>query len=392
MQYNKNFYKILHQYDYKLPSSQIALSPAKPRDSAQLLICNRQNNKLQTDTFANLTKYLPYKSVIVFNQTKVIPARLELTKPTGGKVRILFLEKGNGVIKVLADRKLEVGTELFIGTTIKPSLRGARQSGRRGNLSFTVHAHAEKCYTLKPLFPLSKINSILQTYGQTPIPPYLKHTKLSEIALRKNYQTIFARTLGSVAAPTASLHFTKNLLTKLKNAGHQIEFVTLHVNLGTFAPLTKEHMQTGQLHHETYFIDKNTARRLNQAKYEGRQIVAVGTTVVRTLESASHYNVNPEPSRGASRIFVGCHSRAGGNPQQSLVKLTQLTGSTNLFIQPGYKFKFVDNLITNFHVPKSSLMMLVAAFYGREKLLKTYQGAIKKRFRFFSFGDGMLIN
>ncbi len=358
-----NLQKLLQKYDYKLPSQLVALQPANPRDSARLLVCNRKNNELQTDTFANLAKYLPPKSIIVFNQTKVIPARLELTKPTGGKVRILFLEKGSGFIKVLADRKINIGDNLLLNK--KPF--------------FIVLKKQNEKFTLKPLFPLSNLNSILQKYGQTPIPPYLKHTKLSEIALRKNYQTIFARAIGSVAAPTASLHFTKNLLAKLKKAGHQIEFVTLHLNLGTFAPLTQEQLQNGQLHHESYFINKNTAKRLNKAKYEGRQIIAVGTTVVRTLESASD-------------VIACLPAGRRGQKKQSLVKLTKLTGSTNLFIQPGYKFKFVDNLITNFHVPKSSLMMLVAAFYGRAKLLKTYKLAIKKRFRFFSFGDGMLIN
>ncbi|TRZ52551.1 tRNA preQ1(34) S-adenosylmethionine ribosyltransferase-isomerase QueA, partial [bacterium] len=199
---------------------------------------------------------------------------------------------------------------------------------------------------------------IFQKYGETPIPPYIKNTKLSEMQLREKYQTVFAKKTGSVAAPTASLHFTEELLEKLKKQGIQIEFVTLHVNLGTFSPLTEEALKTGKLHKEWYEISEKTAEALIKAKKEGRPIIAAGTTTVRTLEQLE--------------------GKAGA-------------GETRLFIRPCDKFKFIDGMITNFHVPKSSLLMLVSAFVGREKLFELYDEAMKKDFRFFSFGDGMLL-
>jgi len=211
---------------------------------------------------------------------------------------------------------------------------------------------------LSPSFPIGDVQKVFMQYGETPIPPYIKNTKLSETQLREKYQTVFAKNTGSVAAPTASLHFTEELLEKLKQQGIQIEFVTLHVNLGTFSPLTEEALKTGKLHKEWYEISEKTAKALMKAKQEGRHIIAVGTTAVRTLEQSE--------------------GKAG-------------EGETRLFIRPGDKFKFIDGMITNFHVPKSSLLMLVSAFVGREKLFELYGEAMKKDFRFFSFGDGMLL-
>ena len=202
----------------------------------------------------------------------------------------------------------------------------------------------------------------MQKYGQTPLPPYIKNSPLTEKQKRKEYQSIFAKAGLSVAAPTASLHFTRKLTANLKKQGTEVKFVTLNVNLGTFAPLKEENLMSGKLHLESYEIDKKTAGDLNQAKQQGKTIIAVGTTVVRTLESSAKHH-----------------------------EFKKLQGSTDLFIYPPYKFQFVDSLITNFHVPKSSLLMLVSAMTGRKKLLNIYQKAIKKKFRLFSFGDGMLI-
>jgi len=231
---------------------------------------------------------------------------------------------------------------------------------------------------------------IIRRYGITPLPPYIKNSPLTEKQRREQYQTVFAKTGLSVAAPTASLHFTKKLMTNLKKQGNDIKFVQLDVGLGTFAPLRDENLKTDKLHREFYKIDKITAAFLNRAKAQGRDIIAVGTTVARTLESAS---ARSKPGRDGSSIK---HH-----------KLAKLTGTTDLFIHDNYQFKFIDGLITNFHVPKSSLLMLVSAFAGRhpgsaragpkqgrtgrKKILSLYQQAIKKKFRFFSFGDGMLI-
>ena len=259
---------------------------------------------------------------------------------------MLYISQSKDQIKVIANRKLNPGSEL----------------GLKGSLGFSVLAKQDNFYLLKPNFPVSKMQSIMKRYGQTPLPPYIKHSKLSEKQKREKYQSVFAKAGLSVAAPTASLHFTKSLVKKLQKQGIDVKFVTLNVNLGTFAPLKQNNLNTGRLHEEVYEIDAKTASELNLAKKNGKPIIAIGTTVVRTLESA-----------------------AGKNG------LTKLSGSTDLFIRPGFKFKFIDGLITNFHVPKSSLMMLVSAFMGQKDLLRSYSLAKEKGLRFFSFGDGMLI-
>lgn len=339
--------KLLDLYDYDLSEDLIAQEPASPRDAAKLLAYSKKENNISYNTFKNLAKYLPEKAVLVFNETKVLPARLILQKETGGRVKILYISKEGTSLRVMADRKLTLDAQLQLTPKIY----------------FTVCGKDDKYYLLKPSFDISKIFDILEKYGKIPIPPYIKHSPLSEKDLKKKYQTVFARSKGSVAAPTAALHFTDRLITRIKRSGCEVKFVTLHVNLGTFAPLTKEHVRSMRLHEEYYEIDKKTAEFLNKARRAGRPIIAVGTTVVRTLESAS--------------------IRKSG--------LKKLSGTTDLFIREGYEFKFVDGIITNFHVPRSSLLMLVAAFVGREKLFELYQKAIDKKFKFFSFGDGMII-
>ncbi len=341
------FKQTLKDFDYSFPSELIAQNPAHPRDSAKLLVYDRAEKTITHDTYKNLWKYLPKNGVLVLNQTKVLPARLEVTKPTGGKARLLYIKHDAKHLYVLSDRKLEANTELIID----------KQN------SFQVVKKADQFYMLKPSFPISKINSVLQKSGITPLPPYIKHSKLKGAKLLKEYNTVFAKKLGSVAAPTASLHFTQNLLKKIQAKGIKVQYVTLHVNLGTFAPLTEDQYKSGRLHKECFEIPAATARALNKAKQEGKPIIAVGTTVVRTLESA-----------------------AGSNSQ-----ISKLYGETNLFITEKTKLKFVDQLITNFHVPKSSLLMLVSAFVGRKQLLALYKLAIKLKYRLFSFGDGMYI-
>ncbi len=337
----------LQPYNYKVPPERIAQQPARPRDSARLLVYDRKSKQTQIDTFRNLGKYLPPKAVLVFNQTKVIPARLTLTKSTGEKVRVLYVATEGKNLRVLADRALVPAETL--------------QLTKR--YSCTVVKRVNGQWLLKPSFQIKLLPEILDRFGVAPLPPYIKHSPLTEAERKAQYQTVFAKRSGSVAAPTASLHFTKSLVAKLKRQGFGIAFVTLHVNLGTFAPLTAAQLTAKQLHSERYEVDSKTAKLLAAAKQAYRPIVAVGTTVVRTLESATD-------TRG---------------------KLRAKTGVTRLFIQPGYNFRFVDNIITNFHVPKSSLLMLVAGFVGRPTIVKLYQTAIRKKMRFFSFGDGMLV-
>ncbi len=338
---------ILERYEYAFPEELIAQVPAQPRDSAGLLVYDRILKTTVLDTFRNLASHLPVKSVLVFNRTKVIPARLWCRKETGGKVQVFYIRHDAKHIFALCDRQLEQDARVILNTKIQ----------------FTVHGREGALYVLKPEFTIASIMSVLEKYGATPIPPYIKHSPLSERRLRSEYQAVFAKTIGSVAAPTASLHFTPRLLASLKKAGHTVLFVTLHVGLGTFAPLTAQQFAQGRLHEEFFDIDTKTARALQEAKKSGRKIIAVGTTVARTLESAS--------------------DKKG--------RLVKLRGMTDIFIREGYAWRFVDSLITNFHVPKSSLMMLVASLVGRTQLLKLYRYAIAQRMRFFSFGDGMLI-
>ncbi|OGZ45718.1 MAG: tRNA preQ1(34) S-adenosylmethionine ribosyltransferase-isomerase QueA [Candidatus Ryanbacteria bacterium RIFCSPHIGHO2_02_FULL_48_12] len=339
--------RVLKQYDYMLPERLVAKCPVTPRDAARMLVYQRATDTIRWDTFLHLPKYLPKGAVLVFNKTKVFPARLKLKKETGGTVKILYVKHDARYLYALCDKPLRNGMKLSLGGVVR----------------FAVRAKKEAVYTLVPHMPVSKVMELFLRYGETPIPPYIKNSPLSESRLRKEYQTVFASALGSVAAPTASLHFTKRLLSRIKKSGCDIAFVTLHVNLGTFAPITQIALRTGRLHEEYYEIDARTKTLLESAKRAGRPIIAVGTTVVRTLESAAD-------KKGV---------------------LQRPSGFTDLFIREKYQFRFVDGIITNFHVPKSSLLILVAAFAGQKNILDLYQTAIKKKFRFFSFGDGMLI-
>jgi S-adenosylmethionine:tRNA ribosyltransferase-isomerase len=326
------------RYNFDLPEKLIAKEPASPRDTARLLVYKRKEDKIYWDKFLNLGKYLPKNCVLVFNQTKVIPARLFLNKETGGKVEILYLNQKNNLIEVLANRELKIGSGLFLNN----------------KKIFKVIKQDKNIYCLK-LSLRQNVLEIFEKYGAMPIPPYIKGSRLSERELRDKYQTVFAKKIGSSAAPTASLHFTKRLLRKLKDLKIEIRFLTLHVGLGTFAPLTEENLKTGRLHEEDYEIDQGTFSFLNKAKIQNRPIIAVGTTVARALESG------------------------------------RSSGKTDLFISEGYEFKMIDGLITNFHLPKSSLLMLVSAFMGRANALRCYNQAIQKKLKFYSFGDGMLI-
>lgn len=357
----------LNAYDYVLPEKRIALKPAVPRDASKLFVYDTATNSIVFDRFYNLDKYLGADSFLVLNNTKVLPARVIMKKETrlmarqaGGKAVILFLppviisSSGEGsMISALTDRKIGLGQKIFFesGDFIK------------------VMGQKEGIFDLKFNFAKEKLYRLLKKYGSMPVPLYLRKTPLKQNQLVKKYQTIFARYEGSSAAPTASLHFTDRVFRKLKEKGLRKYFVTLHVGLGTFAPLTKNNLRTKKLHEEYFEVEKSVLRSIQKAKKEGKKLVAVGTTVVRTLESYA----SSERSEHARTI----------------------TNKTDLFIYPPYKFKMVDYLITNFHLPKSSLMMLVEAFLEHKKskrsLIDLYKIAIKNGFRLYSFGDAMLI-
>jgi S-adenosylmethionine:tRNA ribosyltransferase-isomerase len=335
-----NLEALLSRYDYHLPTSSIALTPASPRDSSKLLVYSKKSDHVDIDSFLHLSDYIPKDSLLIFNDTKVIPARLPAYLPSGRKVELLCTKFDKNIISALCERFLPKGLNLKV--TKKISAEVLDKIGSE--------------YTLR-LLGASDIRPILRTLGSTPLPPYLKHSPLSESERRNKYQAIFARRTGSIAAPTASLHFTPRVLRKLKSIGVDSAYVTLHVNLGTFMPLTEQALESNTLHEEFFEIPDETLTKIHEAKKVGKPVIAVGTTALRALESA----------------FLG-HKN-----------------STRLFIRDGFTFKVVDGLITNFHVPRSSLLMLVSALIGREKLLELYEIAKKNNFRFFSFGDAMLI-
>jgi len=335
-------------FDYKLPAARVAHAPATPRDAARLMVFDRSTGRTADAVFRDLPSLLPKGALLVMNDTAVTPCRLELEKPTGGKVRLLFLGAKGRKAEALADRPLKERMGLRLPGT--PHVVCRVMSKRGGIYSISLDISAKQ------------LNKILDRHGSTPLPPYIK-TTLSEKQVRQRYQSVFAKNKGSAAAPTASLHFTPRLLAALKKAGHKVVFVTLHVGLGTFAPVTEEQRRTGTLHVEHFFVSRHSATAINKAKLQGNPIIPVGTTALRTLESASDLRGNLRSGKG----------------------------KTDLFIRPGYQFRVADGLITNFHVPGSSLLMLVSAFVGKNEIARLYRRAIRKKYRFFSFGDGMLL-
>jgi len=338
----------LSLFDYYLPPELIAQEPTKPRDKCRLLVLKRKTGEIFHRYFFNLTEFLNPGDVLVFNNSKVIPARFNFKKPTGGKMEIFLIKElsANSWEVLLGGRGKRIGLELFFEKNGKNLLK-ARLVERKGNGLWRVEFDKRG----------QALKKIIWKYGQVPTPPYIK--KASNF---KDYQTIYAQKEGSVAAPTAGLHFTRRLIKKLKRKGIQTEYLTLHVGLGTFAPVREEIVEKHRLEPEWVEIDKEVARRLTQAIKEKRRIIAVGTTVVRALESAY---------------------RKG-----EIVPLNQWV---NLFIYPPYKFKVVQGMITNFHLPKSTLFILVSAFAGLSLIKRAYNEAIRRKYKFYSFGEAMLI-
>ena len=338
----------ISDYSYELPESLIADKPTDKRDHCRLLTLNKNTGQINHLHFYDILDLLTPNDVLVLNQSKVFPARLFGKKDSGGEIELLLI------------RQLKSDTWLSIS---KPRPKIGQQIIFSHNLIGEIIKSDPKTGQIQIKFNYknSQFFQILDKIGHTPIPPYI-HSSQTEQQIRSEYQTVYAKETGSAAAPTAGLHFTKKLLSQLKAKGVQIEYVTLHVGLGTFQNLRPENIESKTLHSEFYEIKPSVAKRLNLAKESGKKIIAVGTTSVRTLESAFNNNC-----------------------------LNSGKNSTKIFIYPPYQFKFVDALITNFHLPESSLLMLVSAFAGRDKILKSYQEAVNQRYRFFSFGDAMFI-
>lgn len=335
----------VNDFDFVLPKELIAQHPSEKRDHSRLLIVDRHEESISHHRFYNIVDELSSNDVLVINNTKVIPARLlGMKETTDAVIEVLLLkevEPDCWEAMTKPARRVKMGTIVMFSNLLKAECIGIKEEGIR---LFKMHYEGIFIETLEKL-------------GTMPLPPYITE-KLSD---KDRYQTVYAENLGSAAAPTAGLHFTKELLDALYNKGVEIIPITLHVGLGTFKPVSVDEIESHHMHEETYTIDENSANRLNEAILNKKNICCVGTTSVRTLESNFHEKITPG------------------------------TFQTSIFIYPGYKFKVVSKLITNFHLPKSTLIMLVSAFANRDLIMKAYHEAIHEKYRFFSFGDAMFI-
>ena len=336
-------------FDYELPEELIAQHPAAQRDHSRLLVMDKYTGAVEHRVFRDIVNYLHAGDVLVLNNTKVIPARIFGVKEGGtAKIEVLLLKRDDDLpntweVLVHPGKRAKVGTVIDFG------------EGRlKGEVIANTSAGRKVTFHFDGIF-----EEILEELGTMPLPPYI-HEQLED---QNRYQTVYAKVDGSAAAPTAGLHFTTELLETLRQNGIEIEEVLLHVGLGTFKPVSEEDIEDHEMHSEYYKISQETADRINKAKAEGRRIISVGTTSTRALESAAK----------DGRLQAG-------------------SGWTNIFIYPGYKWQIIDGLITNFHLPKSTLMMLVSALSTREHILTAYKEAVAQRYRFFSFGDAMFIN
>lgn len=334
-------------FDYELPERLIAQTPIKRRDASRLMVLDRNKRSIEHKTFTDIIDYLNKGDCLVINETKVIPARLYGKKTTGANIEFLLLKRLEGDTWesiVRPGNKLKPGTEVVFGDGIlKAEILDIMEQGTR-KIKFTYNG----------IF-----NEILDKIGLMPLPPYI-HEELKE---RDRYQTVYAKYEGSAAAPTAGLHFTKELLEKIEEKGIEVAKVTLHVGIGTFRPVKEENVEEHEMHSEHFYIKEEDVKKINTAKENGKRVISVGTTSCRVLESIADEE---------GKVHV-CEE------------------DTSIYIYPGYKFKCIDALITNFHLPKSTLLMLVSALAGREYILEAYKEAVKKEYRFFSFGDAMLI-
>ncbi|MBR3696883.1 MAG: tRNA preQ1(34) S-adenosylmethionine ribosyltransferase-isomerase QueA [Clostridia bacterium] len=337
----------VEEFNYELPKELIAQTPYNKRDEARLMVLDRKTKTFEHKVFRDIIDYLNKGDCLVINDTKVIPARIFGKKETGANVEFLLLKRLEGddwEAMVRPGNKLKPGTKVLFGDGIlKAQILDVFEGGNR-----------RVKFEYKGIF-----NEILDQIGLMPLPPYIKE-KLKD---KSKYQTVYAKYDGSSAAPTAGLHFTNELLEKIKDKGIEIAKVTLHIGIGTFRPVKVENVEDHKMHSEHYYIKKDDANKINLAKQTGHRVISVGTTSCRVLESVSN--------------------------EQGLVH--EAEGDTDIFIYPGYKFKCIDSLITNFHLPESTLIMLVSSLAGRDFVFKAYNEAVKKKYKFFSFGDAMII-
>lgn len=346
----------INDFDYELPQELIAQTPAAKRDASRLMVVNRENGTIEHKHFYDITDYLKEGDCLVLNNSKVLPARLYGVKEgTGANVEFLLIKRIEGDVwetMVKPGKRLKPGDSVSFSEDrlFRAIVKDYGEDGTR-----IVEFEYEGIFLER-----------LEELGKMPLPPYIERENNSED--KDRYQTVYAKNEGSVAAPTAGLHFTPELLEKAKAKGVKLAYVTLHVGIGTFRPVKVENIEEHHMHFEEYFIDEETAEIINETVKAGGRIVSVGTTSTRTVESAAFFDEE------SGKYLV----RAGH-------------GSTGIFIYPGYEFKIIKALITNFHLPKSTLLMLISALYNREDILKAYKVAVEEKYRFFSYGDAMLI-
>ncbi|MEI2468430.1 tRNA preQ1(34) S-adenosylmethionine ribosyltransferase-isomerase QueA [Peribacillus frigoritolerans] len=339
----------LDMFDFHLPEELIAQVPLEDREASRLMVLDKETGKLQHDVFSHITEYIKPGDCLVLNDTKVLPARLYGSKEgTGAKIEVLLLKQEHDDVwetLVKPAKRIKEGSTIVFG------------DGKLSAVCTGVLEHGGRILEFKydGIF-----YEILEKLGEMPLPPYIKE----QLDDQDRYQTVYARERGSAAAPTAGLHFTEDLLEKLKGMGVHIAFITLHVGLGTFRPVSVDDIDSHEMHSEFYQMTEGTARLLNEVKEKGGKIITVGTTSTRTLETIASRN---------DGVFK------------------EENGWTSIFIYPGYEFKGIDAMITNFHLPKSTLIMLISALAGREHVLHAYEAAVEEKYRFFSFGDAMLI-
>ena len=361
------------EFDYDLDPRRIAQTPIEPRDAARLMVVDRADRSITHRHFRDIGEFLSAGDLMIFNDTRVIPARLfarKILPPTptngedrvGGRVELLLLSRReNGYWHALVrGKRVRKGTRLGL---LEPG------SERQAGVEATVVDVGERGERVLAFDPPLDVDGTLEQIGTVPLPPYI-HASLED---RERYQTVYARRPGSAAAPTAGLHFTPELLLALRQQGVEYGFVTLHIGLDTFRPVATQHIQDHPMHSEWAVLSPQTAQQINQARLAGHRVVAVGTTAVRVLESAAQ--------KAACR----------GEGECAWQTVAAFEGPTDLFITPGYRFKAVDRLVTNFHLPRSTLLMLVSAFAGLDLVRQAYQAAIETGYRFYSFGDAMLV-
>ena len=336
---------LLSDFDYELPEELIAQTPIEPRNASRLMVLDPLNETIEHHHFFELKQFLTEGDTLIFNDTRVIPARLIGRRETGGRVEVFLLRRIDGnhwETLVKPGKKAQIGNKIIFSEELSCKVVSHTDFGGRV-VEFQFNGIFEE---------------ILDRLGETPLPPYI-HEKLEDT---ERYQTVYNRERGSAAAPTAGLHFTKEQMADLKDSGINLGFVTLHVGLGTFRPVNVENIEEHVMHEEYFSLTQETVDLIRRTKENHKRVIAVGTTSIRTLESA---------------VVDG--------------ELKAMSGATNIFIYPGYEFKVIDAIITNFHLPKSTLIMLISAFGGREFILRAYEEAVKERYRFFSFGDALLL-